>query len=94
MLVPSQVYKGSPLKIVLTEERIEVLHDYVARVRRPRRAHGTSGASEGTLHMEAGALPGRPPHQLEAAQGAQGHRQRTLPEAVDPTVTAGGQRHV
>jgi len=94
MLVPSQVYKGSPLKIVLTEERIEVLRDYVARVRRPRRAHGTSGASEGTLHTEAGALPGRPPHQLGAAQGAQGHRQRTLPEAVDPTVTAGGQRHV
>jgi len=95
MLVPSQAYKGSPLKIGLTEERIEALRDYVARVRRPRRAHGTGGAPDGPLHMEAGASPGRPPHQLGTARGVQEHRQRARPAAVDTTtVTAGGHRHV
>jgi len=94
MLVPSQAYKGGPLKIGLTEERIEALRDYVARVRRPRRAHGIGGASDGTLRTEAGASPGRPPHQLGAARGAQDHRQRARPAAVDTTtVTDGGHRH-
>ena len=52
MLVPSQVYKGGPVKIALTEEQIEALRDYVARVRRPRRTRGTGSAEEATCCPE------------------------------------------
>src|SRR5262245_36808163 len=48
MLVPSQAYKGGPVKIGLSGEQIGALRDYVAQVRRPRRAQGIGSASDDT----------------------------------------------
>ncbi len=39
MIVPSQAYKGAPLKIALSATQIETFRAYVPRVRRPRRVH-------------------------------------------------------
>jgi len=86
MLVPSQVYKGGPVKIALTEEQIEALRDYVARVRRPRHTRGIGSAEEARR---------RPSPSLEAEPGAHEFRHHTLPEAVTTTpIAAGGHRHV
>jgi hypothetical protein len=95
MLVPSQVYKGGPVKLGLTAEQIGALRDYVARVRRPRRARGTCSTTEDTRRTEAHETLRRPPPALEAEPGAHDLRQHTLPDTVTTTLIAvGGHRHI
>ena len=95
MLVPSQVYKGGPVKIALTEEQIGALRDYVVRVRRPRRARGTGSAEEDTRCTEADEARRRPPPSLEAEPGTHELRHHTLPDAVTTTpIAVGGHRYV
>jgi DNA-binding transcriptional MerR regulator len=95
MLVPSQVYKGGPVKIALTEEQIGALRDYVARVRRPRRTRGTGSAEEATCCPEVDEALRRLPPSLEAEPGAHELRHHPLPDAVTTTpIAAGGHRHV
>jgi len=95
MLVPSQVYKGGPVKLVLTEEQLGALRDYVVRVRRPRRARGTGSTAEDTRRTEANEALRRPPPSLAAEPGVHDLRQPTLPEAVTTTpIAVGGHRHV
>ena len=95
MLVPSQVYKGGPVKLILTEEQIGALRDYVARVRRPRRARGPGSTAEDTRRTEANEALRRPSPSLEAEPGAHDLRQHTLPDAVTTTpIAVGGHRHV
>ncbi len=61
MIVPSQAYKGAPLKIALSAEQIETFRAYVARVRRPRR-----------VHTDAREAPRPPSHERGAEQWPQG----------------------
>jgi len=95
MLVPSQVYKGGPVKIALPEEQIRALRDYVARVRRPHRTRGTGSAEGDTCCPEADEALRRLPPSLEAEPGAHELRRHPLPDAVTTTpIAAGGYRHV
>jgi DNA-binding transcriptional MerR regulator len=90
MLVPIQAYTGGPVKIALSGERIGALRDYVAQVRRPRRAPGTGSASDDTRRPEADEGLKRPLPPLGAERGAPDPRPHTLPEAVPTTRTAAG----